>query len=92
MMHAVQGLKGCIPANFPYLHVEFGLAAGFVHVLDDEAAFDPDFARNVMAGLLQSSVEDLGPASSKGGHNAQQAERDMFLEGYKNFDWTQQLE
>ena len=46
----VQGLRGSIPPNFPYLHVEFGVSDGFVHVIDDEQKFDRNLARNVMIG------------------------------------------
>lgn len=45
-----QGLRGSIPPNFPYLHVEFGIADGFVHVIDDEQKFDRSLARSVMIG------------------------------------------
>ncbi|KAG6755390.1 hypothetical protein POTOM_041211 [Populus tomentosa] len=31
-----KGLRGSIPKNFPYFHVEFGLNRGFVHVIDDK--------------------------------------------------------
>ena len=87
----VQGLQGSIPANFPYLHVEFGLAAGFVHILDDESAFDPAFGRKVLAGLLQSAVEDQRKLRARQGHTAQQAEADRFLADYSGFDWTKAL-
>ena len=43
-----KGLRGAIPPNFPYFHVEFGLAAGFVHVIDDEAKWPRQFARDVL--------------------------------------------
>ncbi len=46
----LQGLRGSIPPNFPYMHVEFGIADGFVHVIDDEANFDRGLARSVMIG------------------------------------------
>ena len=46
----MQGLRGSIPPNFPYLHVEFGISDGFVHVIDDEQKFDRNLARNVMIG------------------------------------------
>lgn len=46
----MQGLRGSIPPNFPYLNVEFGISGGFVHVIDDESKFDRSLARNVMIG------------------------------------------
>ena len=47
-----QGLRGVIPPNFPYLHVEFGLSEGFVHVVDEDEdhKFDTGLARSVMIG------------------------------------------
>ena len=47
---AAKGLRGAIPPNFPYLNVEFGLGAGFVHVVDDEERFDASLARGVLIG------------------------------------------
>ena len=55
----LQGLRGSIPANFPYFHVEFNLTKGFVHVIDDEAKFDPQFGRSIMIGLLDLPAEDM---------------------------------
>lgn len=52
----LQGLRGSIPPNFPYLHVEFGIADGFVHVVDDEAEFDRGLARSVMIGARRRHV------------------------------------
>ncbi|DBA83040.1 TPA: hypothetical protein ACH3X1_006813 [Trebouxia sp. C0004] len=54
-----KGLRGSIPANFPYFHVEFNLTRGFVHVIDDEAKFDPQFGRSIMIGLLDLPTEDM---------------------------------
>ena len=54
-----QGLKGSIPANFPYFHVEFNLVKGFVHVIDDETKFDPQFGRSILIGLLGLPPEDM---------------------------------
>ena len=55
----LQGLKGSIPANFPYFHVEFNLVKGFVHVIDDETKFDPQFGRSILIGLLGLPAEDM---------------------------------
>lgn len=55
----LQGLRGSIPANFPYFHVEFNLTKGFVHVIDDETKFDPQFGRSIMIGLLDLPAEDM---------------------------------
>ena len=54
-----QGLRSCIPPNFPYFAVEMGLSSGHVHVIDDEASFDASFGRGVLIGLLQLPAEDM---------------------------------
>ena len=46
-MIAVQGLRESVPPNFPYLYVQFGYGAGYVHVIDDETKFDKDLGRQV---------------------------------------------
>ncbi|KAI8562725.1 hypothetical protein RHMOL_Rhmol03G0056600 [Rhododendron molle] len=39
----IKGLRGSVPKDFPYFHVEFGLNKGFVHVIDDEQKFKANF-------------------------------------------------
>lgn len=55
----LQGLRGCIPPNFPYFAVEMGLSSGHVHVIDDESSFPDSFGRGVLIGLLQLPAEDM---------------------------------
>ena len=55
-----QGLRGSIPPNFPYLHVEFGLGDGFVHVIDDERKFDRGLARSVLIGARGAGAGLVG--------------------------------
>ncbi len=52
----LQGLRGSIPPNFPYLNVEFGISGGIVHVIADESKFDRSRARNVMIGGLHAKL------------------------------------
>lgn len=40
-----KGLRGSIPANFPYFNVDFGIGGGFVHVIDNEAEFDANIGK-----------------------------------------------
>ena len=47
-----KGLRGAVPPNFPYFHVEFNMAGGFVHVIDDDDKWRVDFGRDVLIGLL----------------------------------------
>ncbi|WRX22806.1 Cwf19-like protein [Theobroma cacao] len=54
------GLRGSIPKNFPYLHVEFGLNRGFVNVIDDERQFKSLLCGlNAIRGMLQVHEEDM---------------------------------
>ncbi|CAL5337508.1 unnamed protein product [Camellia sinensis] len=54
-----KGLRGSIPKDFPYFHVEFGLNKGFVHVMDDEKQFKSNFGLNVIRGMLRLPEEDM---------------------------------
>ncbi|CAL5395317.1 unnamed protein product [Camellia sinensis] len=54
-----KGLRGSIPKDFPYFHVEFGLNKGFVHVMDDEKQFKSNFGLNVIRGMLRLAEEDM---------------------------------
>ncbi|KAL5731512.1 hypothetical protein ACHQM5_004233 [Ranunculus cassubicifolius] len=55
----IKGLRGSIPKNFPYFHVEFGLDKGFVHVIDNEKDFNPNLGLNVIRGMLDLPEEDM---------------------------------
>lgn len=39
--------------------MEFNLVKGFVHVIDDEMKFDPQFGRSILIGLLDLPAEDM---------------------------------
>ncbi|THF97278.1 hypothetical protein TEA_020893 [Camellia sinensis var. sinensis] len=54
-----KGLRGSIPKDFPYFHVEFELNKGFVHVMDDEKQFKSNFGLNVIRGMLRLPEEDM---------------------------------
>ena len=90
-MLAEQGLRGSIPPNFPYFFVEFGLSAGYVHVIDDEAEFDRDFGRSILAGLLKLPAEALHRGARGEPLPAQQKLAADFLEAFAPYDWTAQL-
>ena len=55
----MQGLRGSIPPNFPYFHVELNLVKGYVHVIDDESRFDPLFGRSILISLLGLPEEEM---------------------------------
>ncbi|CAM6058638.1 unnamed protein product [Sphagnum tenellum] len=85
-----KGLRACIPKNFPYFHVEFGLNAGYVHVIDDEASFKPQFGADVIQGMLETEgIEMHGQSASL--KQQQQAVRD-FTKMWEPHDWTKMLD
>lgn len=84
-------LQKKIPANFPYVHIEFGLAAGVVHVIDNPKEFDPLFARRVLVGLMGLPEEDMHGRLSKEGETVQRQWVDEFQKAYTAYDWVPQL-
>ncbi|EPS65503.1 hypothetical protein M569_09269, partial [Genlisea aurea] len=87
-----KGLRGSIPKNFPYFHVEFGLKKGFVHVIDDETEFETSFGLNVVRGMLQLPAEDMHRRRRQETFESQRRAVADFLRDWKPFDWTKQLE
>ncbi|KAG8370348.1 hypothetical protein BUALT_Bualt14G0107600 [Buddleja alternifolia] len=86
-----KGLRGSIPKNFPYFHVEFGLKKGFVHVIDDEENFKSSFGLNVLRGMLRLPVEDM---HRRGRHESIETQKQAvasFARDWVAFDWTKQL-
>lgn len=88
----LQGLRGSIPPNFAYFHVEFGLSAGYVHVLDDEGSFDSSFGRSVLIGLLDLPPEDMHRRAREEAPAILQKRAAEFAAAFAPYDWTQQLE
>eukprot|EP00958_Prasinococcus_capsulatus_P014641 scaffold1540_cov359-Prasinococcus_capsulatus_cf.AAC.6 len=88
---STKGLRGSIPPNFPYFHVEFGIRDGLAHVIDDEESFSPHFGRNVLVGMLQLPPEVMHQRL-KGLSSQQQNELvDDLREKYTPHDWTHML-
>ncbi|KAK9823428.1 hypothetical protein WJX72_002672 [[Myrmecia] bisecta] len=86
-----KGLRGSIPPNFPYFHVEFGLTAGYVHVIDDETKFKRDFGRSIMVGLLRLPDEDMHRQAKQESPALQQQRVVEFAKQWDPYDWTKQL-
>ena len=87
-----KGLRGSIPKNFPYFHVEFGLSKGFVHVIDDEKDFPGNFGLNVVRGMLQLPAEDMHGRRRKEAVETQKQAVASFVKDWQPFDWTKQLD
>lgn len=87
-----KGLRGTIPANFPYFHVEFNMRGGFVHVIDDETKWRRNFGRDILIGLL-NLPEHLTDAKQRAlPLSVLRDEMDAFLKLWDPVDWTRQLE
>lgn len=84
-------LQTKIPPNFPYVHIEFGLTSGFVHVIDDPKSFDPLFARRVLVGLMGLPEEDMHGRLSREGEGVQRQWVDEFRKAYTAYDWVSQI-
>lgn len=88
---SVKGLRGSVPANFPYFHVEFGLKKGFVHVIDDETQFNSSLGLNVIRGMLELPAEDMHRRGRYEPVEAQKQAVKRFDQDWAPFDWTKQL-
>ncbi|KAK2972960.1 hypothetical protein RJ640_022017 [Escallonia rubra] len=86
-----KGLRGSIPKDFPYFHVEFGLKKGFVHVIDDEKTFKSNFGLNVIRGKLRLPVEDMHRRRQNESTETQRQAVASFARDWEPFDWTKQL-
>ncbi|KAK8670904.1 hypothetical protein V6N13_037517 [Hibiscus sabdariffa] len=87
-----KGLRGSIPKNFPYFHVEFGLNKGFVHVIDDESQFKSSLGLNVIRGMLQLAEEDMYRRRRHQSVEDQKQAAVNFAREWEPFDWTKQLD
>ncbi|XVE81772.1 hypothetical protein DITRI_Ditri15bG0092700 [Diplodiscus trichospermus] len=87
-----KGLRGSIPKNFPYFHVEFGLNKGFVHVIDDENQFKSSLGLNVIRGMLQLPEEDMYRRRRHQSVEEQKQAVASFAREWEPYDWTKQLD
>ncbi|KXZ45589.1 hypothetical protein GPECTOR_53g82 [Gonium pectorale] len=88
---AQKGLRESIPPNFPYFYVQFGYGSGYVHVIDDESKFDPNFGRQVLIGLLDLPPEMAHQRQKSESAAAQQQWVREFESAWDPYDWTRQL-
>lgn len=88
----LQGLRGSLPPNFPYFFVEFGLSAGFLHVIDDEDKFDKDFGRSILAGLLGLGADRQHRGARAEPEAVQKQLQADFVAKFDPYDWTKQLD
>ncbi|KAH7294795.1 hypothetical protein KP509_27G019500 [Ceratopteris richardii] len=89
---STKGLRGSIPKHFPYFHVEFGLQAGYVHVIDNEREFKVDFGHNVVIGMLKLPEEDMYRKRKLQTYDQQKNAAVNFREAWDPYDWTKMLD
>uniref|UniRef100_A0A061SMS2 CwfJ-like protein n=1 Tax=Tetraselmis sp. GSL018 TaxID=582737 RepID=A0A061SMS2_9CHLO len=86
-----KGLRGSIPDNFAYFHVEFGLAGGYAHVIDDEQKWNKNFGRDILIGMLGLPEERWHQRARQESLSVQQQWVKQFREQFDPYDWTKQL-
>ncbi|KAJ7526108.1 hypothetical protein O6H91_17G082000 [Diphasiastrum complanatum] len=86
-----KGLRACIPKNFPYFHVEFGMQGGYCHVIDDEAKFNRNLGHDVIKGILQEPEEELHSYAKQDSAEKQRQAVIEFSKMWKPYDWTKML-
>ncbi|GBF94032.1 hypothetical protein Rsub_07300 [Raphidocelis subcapitata] len=86
-----KGLRGSVPPGFPYFYVQFGYAAGYAHVIDDESTFDRDFGRQVVVGLLRLPAEEMHRRQRPEPQAVQERAAAEFRRSFDKYDWTKAL-
>ena len=83
-----KGLRRTIPKGFSYFNIEWG-DGGFAQIIETQS-FPKDFSLDTIAGMM-----DLDPMKFNRKKKAPDYDRDAvmkFLEGWKQFDWTNSLD
>ena len=85
-----RALAQCIPAGFPYVHVEVvcpgAPPAAFVRVVEDARRYAPGFARAVVAGLLD--LPSSAVHAPRLAPDAARAAAARFTAAFAPYDWT----
>ncbi|XP_073829871.1 CWF19-like protein 2 homolog [Musca autumnalis] len=80
-----KSLRSAIPKGLPYFWVNFGMDTGFAHVIEDEQRFPPNFAQEIIGGMLHLDANKW---------RRQQKEQNiitkvkMFADWWKKYDCT----
>ncbi|XP_030569578.1 CWF19-like protein 2 homolog [Drosophila novamexicana] len=81
-----KSLRAAIPKGLPYLWVNFGMDAGFAHVIEDQERFPANYAQEIIGGMLE-----LNPNSWRKPRKEQNsiAKVKSFAEAWQKFDCTE---
>ncbi|XP_054727169.1 CWF19-like protein 2 homolog [Anastrepha obliqua] len=80
-----KGLRNCIPKGLPYFWVNFGMGIGFAHVIEDEDRFPPNFALEIIGGMLELDARKWRRPQKE---QNSIAKANMFAGWWKKFDCT----
>ncbi|XP_015276375.1 PREDICTED: CWF19-like protein 2 [Gekko japonicus] len=80
-------VRKCVPKGLPYFSVDFGLQAGFAHVIEDQHKFPLYFGKEIIGGML-----DLEPRLWRKGlrENFEDQRKKVlhFAQRWKPYDFT----
>jgi len=83
-------ISRAIPRGLPYFHVDFGLDAGFAHVIEDEGAWNRRFGHEVVGGMVDAEARLMrNPPMEQ--FTEQKMKVIKFANMWKEFDWTKEL-
>ena len=79
-----------IPKGLPYFHVDFGMDAGFAHMIEDEGAWNRRFGHEVVGGMVDVEARLMrNPPTEQ--FQEQKMKVIKFANVWKEFDWTKDL-
>jgi hypothetical protein len=87
------GVRFAVPSGFSYFAVDWregGADDGYAMMIEDERAFNKDFATDTIAGVMR--VERVKFNRKKGSAEEDRMGVLEFLEYWKEFDWTDELD
>jgi len=88
-----KGLRRSVPKNFPYFYVEYDHAnnkAGYAQMIES-SAFPKNFASDTVTGILQIDPIRFR-RREKFSLEEERRRNEHFLQRWKPFDWTLQLD
>jgi hypothetical protein len=80
-------IQKIIPQNFPYFHVDFEAAGGFAHVIENEAKFDLNLAREIIGGYFEIDESHIKYPKELPQHKSE-AQIAELLKQFPLYDWT----
>ncbi|GKY98813.1 hypothetical protein MPSEU_000837400 [Mayamaea pseudoterrestris] len=87
---STKGLPACVPKNFSYIYMEYDQQQGYVQMIESRD-FPKDFAVDTIAGMIQEDPMRFR-RKLKVAHEEERAVMLSFLDKWKTFDWTLQLD